>query len=123
MEPEFSVDEKPIRIVKYYLTASSRSRTTEVYQNRESGKLVRVYYFKSGRVEYTPISDIPQELTVRYTDSKEFIEYSDNPQPYTAPVTLRNSETAQTQPFCPKCGFRLNSSGECTNCSVGGAAC
>ena len=88
----FSVDEKPIRIVKYYLIASSRSRTTEVYQNRESGKLVRVYYFKSGRVEYTPVSDIPQELTVRYTDSKVFIEYSNNPQPYTAPVFLRNSD-------------------------------
>jgi len=118
----FSVDEKPIRIVKYYLIASSRSRTTEVYQNRESGKLVRVYYFKSGRVEYTPVSEIPQELTVRYTDSKEFIEYSNNPQPYTAPVILRNSESAQTQRNCPKCGFRLNSSGECTNCREGGIA-
>jgi hypothetical protein len=78
--------------VKYYLVASSRSRVTEVYRNRESGKLIWVYYYKSGRVEYKPIAEIPEELTVRYSDSKEFIPFSDNPQPYIAPVTLRNSE-------------------------------
>lgn len=81
------------KVVKYYLVASSRSRVTEIYQNRESGKLIRVYYFKSGRVEYTPIGEIPDDLTVRYTDSKTFIEYSVDPQPYTAPVILRSSDS------------------------------
>mgnify|MGYP001612548701 FL=1 len=52
----------------YRLVASSRSRTTEVYQG-ENGALVEVYRFKSGRTGYTPISEIPQNLTLRYTDS------------------------------------------------------
>ncbi len=49
----------------YKLVASSRSRVTEVYQG-EDDSLVQVYYFKSGATEVTPVSGIPDSLTVRY---------------------------------------------------------
>ena len=52
--------EDPVVVV-----ASSRSRATEVYRTDKG--LVLVEHLKSGRDEATPISGIPDYLTVRYS--------------------------------------------------------
>jgi len=47
------------------LVRSSRSRVTEEWR-LQSGGLVEIYYFKSGRIQATPISQEDINLTVRY---------------------------------------------------------
>ena len=51
----------------YKLVASSRSRVTEVYEG-EDKTLVQVYHYKSGRIEASHVTKIPQDLTVRYNN-------------------------------------------------------
>lgn len=74
-------------MAKYFLVASSRTRTTEVYRSA-SGKLVQRYAFKSGAIEYSPLAAIPDNLTIRYQDSTEFIEGPDEPVYEVAPALV-----------------------------------
>lgn len=66
--PEYRIKEG---MMKYKLVASSKSRATEIYRGEDSS-LIRCDYFKSGTEEWTPIAQIPPELTVRYSNGETF---------------------------------------------------
>ena len=78
---------EPTKMI-YRLIASSRSRTTEVYEG-EDGSLVEVYYFHSGAVEARPVPEIPEGLTVRYYGNDQEMWVTE---PITKPVRFPSYE-------------------------------
>jgi uncharacterized protein YjlB len=56
---------------KLKLVASSRSRTTEVWRDLETGDLWESYQFKSGAEEWHRVSEVDPGLTRRYNDGDE----------------------------------------------------
>lgn len=51
------------------LVAESRSGSTQVFRHQD-GRLFQLYHLKSGNIEATWVEQIPECLTVRYTEAE-----------------------------------------------------